>query len=333
MELLCGDIGGTKTLLQRVILDGDRIEVLDEQRYSSAAYADFIPMLGEFLARVDDVGTIAAACFGVAGPVVSQAAYQTAAVTNLPWHLDTRRLTAETALQRVMLINDFEAVALGIDALPAADFITVQGGEPELHGNRLVVGAGTGLGVAQMVWDGVAYRVLPGEGGHADFAPATPAQLEVSQWLMQQHGRCAAEFVVSGPGLVNLFRCLTALDGAGSAEQHHIMSATDPAAAIAAAAADAPDSLAGRAVDLFVEAYGALTGNLALTCLPLGGVYIAGGIAAKMVERLTDGRFIQAFNAKGKMASLMQRMPVKVVTNQAVGLIGSRVQAAKLANL
>lgn len=334
MELLCGDIGGTKTLLQRVAVADDAIEVMAEQRFSSGDYVSFDLILHDFLARQPNSGAIAAACFGVAGPVTQTGASQKASVTNLPWQMDSAELSSRFNLPKVALINDFEAIGYGIAALPESDFVTLQTGQPIEQANRLVIGAGTGLGVAQMVWSCGDYRVIPAEGGHADFAPADVGQLKLAEWVMRSRGRCAVEFVVSGPGLVNIFSCLAESRQQQNSEQYRaIMQASDPAAAIAAAADEHSAILAAQAMELFVAAYGGQAGNFALACLPRGGVYVAGGIAAKIVSRLQDGKFIEAFNAKGKMAQLMLRMPVKVITNPAVGLIGSRVYAEKLATL
>jgi glucokinase len=333
MELLCGDIGGTKTLLQRVAVQKDSIKVLAEQRYPSADYSSFDDILAKFLAHQEH-HAIVAACFGVAGPVEKHEDTQRASITNLPWQMDSDQLAERFALSRVALINDFEAVAHGIDALPGEDLISLQKGQPVAHGNRLVIGAGTGLGIAQMVWNGSEYLIIPTEGGHADFAPANSEQLGLSDYLIRTQGRCSVEFVVSGPGLVNIFSYIAEVNGQSDSDQYQkIMQAADPAAAIANAADRGDSALASHSMELFVQAYGGQAGNFALACLPLGGVYVAGGIAAKISARLQEGEFIAAFNAKGKMAALMQNIPVKVVTNPAVGLIGSRVYAQRLCKL
>jgi len=334
MQLLCGDIGGTKTLLQRVTVEENGFRVLAEQRYPSADYQSFDTILAVFLADLPDRHTIAAACFGVAGPVTKHGTGQRAAITNLPWKMDSEQLATRFDLSRVSLINDFEAIAHGIAALTDNDFINLQTGDPVVHGNRMVIGAGTGLGVALMVWNDEDYLIIPTEGGHADFAPGSTEQLALADYLMSKQGRCSVEFVVSGPGLVNIFTYLAEANGQSGSDQYQkIMQAGDPAAAMASAADKGESDLARQAMELFVMAYGSQAGNFALTCLPMGGVYVAGGIAAKIIARLQGGGFITAFNAKGKMGSLMQRIPVQVITNPAVGLIGSRVYALKLSRL
>ncbi|ALP54231.1 hypothetical protein Tel_14380 [Candidatus Tenderia electrophaga] len=331
MQLLCGDIGGTKTLLQHVVVAANRVEVLTEQRFPSADYPSFDLILEQFLSQHDASG-VAAACFGVAGPVVHTDSGHTAAITNLPWQMDSAGLARRFKLPRVALINDFEAVGHGIDALPESDFVSLQGGEPLAQGNRLVVGAGTGLGVAQMVWGEGGYRVMPSEGGHADFAPGDTMQLKLAEHIMRKHGRCSVEFVLSGPGLMNIFTALAEMKQLlDSLDYQRIRQAADPAAAIATAADQDSASLAGAAMALFVKIYGGQCGNYALACLPRGGVFVAGGIAAKIIQQLRQGDFMAAFNAKGKMAQLMQRMPVNVITNPGVGLIGTRVYAERLA--
>lgn len=331
MQLLCGDIGGTKTLLQRVRVEDGLIEVLAEQRFASGHYPRFDLILAEFLDTQSDRDAIGAACFGVAGPVIQTPDGETATITNLPWQMDSQDLAQAFQLPRVALINDLQAVGHGIEALPDSDFLTLQTGRPQARGNRLVIGAGTGLGLAQMVWSAEEYRVLATEAGHADFAPADAEQLKLVEYMIRRHGRCSVEFIVSGPGLGNIFAYLAERAGPEFAAQvQSVMQAPDRAAAIARAADEADGGPAREAVDLFMRAYGGQAGNFALACLPMGGVYIAGGIAAKNSHRLQAGGFIQAFNAKGKMAKLMQTIPVSVVTNAAVGLLGSRVYAQKI---
>ncbi len=334
MKLLCGDIGGTKTLLQLVDVHENHIEVLVEKRYSSSHYNSFDLILEEFLSKPIQTNTISAACFGVAGPVIRSDTSQSATITNLPWQMDSSKIAHRFKLEHVALINDFEAIGYGITALTTEDFVNLQQGESVRHGNQLVIGAGTGLGVAQRIWTGGEYLVIPTEGGHTEFAPADPQQLKLAEYLMQHKGRSSIEFVLSGPGLVNLYSFLHEQDQpSDSAEYQSIMQSPDPAAAIAQAANASQTSLASQAMTIFAQAYGGQAGNFALSSLAVGGVFIAGGIAAKNLHHLQAGLFIDAFNAKGKMSHIMQRIPVNVIVNQSVGLIGSRVYGEKIARL
>ena len=334
MQLLCGDIGGTKTLLQLVNIHTDQIDVLKEQRYPSSLYAQFDLILDDFLQGHNDRNAIAATCFGVAGPVIHSNESQSASITNLPWQMDSSALANRFKLANVALINDFEAVAYGISALQENDLESLQTGVAHEYGNQVVVGAGTGLGVAQMIWTGEDYKIIATEGGHADFAPADEKQIRLSDYLIKHKGRSSIEFVLSGPGLVNVFTFINEQNQQmDSKEYRRIMQCSDPAAAIASAAEADKESAAFVALKMFVQAYGGQAGNFALSSLALGGVYIAGGIAPRILPHLRSGEFIDAFNAKGKMSQLMQRIPVAVITNPTVGLIGSRVYAQKLTKL
>lgn len=331
MRILCGDIGGTKTLLQLVEIAATDSHIIKQERYVSNDYPQFDLLIRDFLNTVSKQDSIDSACFGVAGPVIKNNAGQTASVTNLPWHLSSSHLAHDFSIQNVALINDFQAIGYGISALNQKDLVILQTGCPIDHANQLIVGAGTGLGVAQLIWTGSDYKVAPTEAGHSDFAAANELQLELNHFLIKKEGRCSVEFVVSGPGLVNIFEFLALRSNQFETEScQSIILSPDPAAAIAEAADNDISSIAGQTMDLFIQAYAGQAGNFALSSLALNGVYIAGGIAPKILHRLQSGAFMDAFNAKGKMSHLMRNIPVKVVTNSEVGLIGSRVYAQKL---
>jgi glucokinase len=328
MKILCGDIGGTKTLLQLAEVNGGQINVIDQHRYLSNNYADFYMIVSDFLANHLDI-KIHSACFGVAGPVFQSTNGQSATITNLPWQIDTVTLARRFQINSATIINDFQAVGYGLDALSDDDFVTLQVGEPISPANQLVIGAGTGLGVAQRIWDDNHYRVIATEGGHADFAPATELQLKLAAFLISRFGRCSIEHVVSGPGLVNVYSFLAEQQNQQATSHYQaIISSDDPAAAISQSA-QAKQKLAIDAIELFVEAYGTQAGNFALSSLALGGVYIAGGIAPKLIEFIQAPPFMEAFRKKGKMVGLMGQMPVRVVINAEVGLLGSRVIAER----
>jgi glucokinase len=335
MIVLYGDIGGTKTLLQLAEVTPDNLSIIAEQRYLSQDYTEFDSVVSHFLKEycAHNTNKIDAACFGVAGPVIEAADGQQASITNLPWLMDSTRLEQKYQIAKVKLINDFVAVGYGIEALSAADFETLQTGKPIDNTNKLIIGAGTGLGVAQLIWHDSGYQIIATEGGHADFAPANISQLQLSQYLIEHYGRSAMEFVLSGPGLTNVYSFLAQKNDQLETEQFkRIINSEDPATAIAQAAENSDDPTATAAMDLFVSSYGAQAGNFALGSLALGGVYIAGGIAPKIIHHLHKGAFIKSFSAKGKMASLMEKIPVQVVMNSNVGLLGSQVVAIKMLN-
>ncbi len=331
MRILCGDIGGTKTLLQLVDVSTSNLHIVKQARYDSHDYPQFDQLINHFLGTVSNQHTIDAACFGVAGPVITANTNQTASVTNLPWQISSSQLATKFSIQHVALINDFQAIGYGISSLNKNDLVMLQAGKPIDHANQLIIGAGTGLGVAQLIWTGREYKVSPTEAGHCDFAAVNELQFELHQHLLKQQGRCSVEFVVSGPGLVNIFEFLAFRSHQLETDScQSIILSSDPAAAIAEAADSNKNSIANQAMDLFIQAYASQAGNFALSSLALNGVYIAGGIAPKILHRLQDGAFMEAFNAKGKMSQLMQNIPVTVITNAEVGLIGSRVYALKL---
>ena len=321
--LLAGDIGGTKTLLQLFEIGGG---VLAEQRYDSAAFTSLEQIIAEFLSDVSS-SSLAAACFGVAGPVEGGRAN----ITNLPWRIDEASISAEFHIPQVRLINDFQAVAYGIEALESSDLVTLQAGVPQECGVRAVIGAGTGLGEGFMVWQGGYYQAFPSEGSHADFAPGDALQIELLRYLATRYGHVSYERLVSGPGLVDIFEFLCAGRGQqATVELQSAMKSGDPAAAISDCAMGGRDDLAVSALDLFVRVYGAEAGNLALKVLARGGVYIAGGIAAQIMSKMKDGEFVRAFADKGRFAGLLRDIPVHVVLNPKVGLMGAARVAERM---
>lgn len=327
MRILAVDLGGTKTLLELSEFDGVRSTVIAEQRYISADHTSFENIVSDFITHHH--GIITAACIAIAGPVNVSVDGETAKITNLPWHLDNRRLATQFKISHVKLINDFAAVAYGLDGLRDDEFIPLQNVIHDTHGVRLILGAGTGLGVALMVHDGRRYNVLATEGGHAGFAPTSDDELAVFNYLRQTLGHVSIEHVLSGPGLINIYRALHLRERASEESLHTITHSPDPGAAISSAAARG-DNIAHRTLDVFAQIYGNVAGNLALTCLPTGGVYLAGGIAPKLIQRLQGGGFLSAFHNKGKMSHLMPRFPINVVMNPNIGLIGARLIAQRM---
>jgi glucokinase len=324
--LLAGDIGGTKTLLALAQAQGEVPRLLFQRRYASGEQADFDTMLAAFLdeARAAGLGgePIARACFGVAGPIAGRQAKP----TYLPWTLDADVIERRYAIGTTTLVNDFAAAAAGILTLEAGELVTLQEGEPQQHAPRVVLGAGTGLGVAFLVWNGSDWQVVSGEGGHVGFAPADAEQLDLWRCLAERHGRVTAERVVSGAGLADIYRCLVQ---AGLApESPDPLTSPDPPAAVALAAGHGSGT-ATRALGIFVRAYAAFAGDLALTVLARGGVFLAGGIAAKILPWLQDGAFRDSFNAKQGHGILTSRVPVHVVANEHLGLQGAAWLASR----
>jgi glucokinase len=347
--LLAGDIGGTKTILRLVKLTAVTPPKLTltpcfETTYSSQAYPDLVPMVKEFLqaagAHMDQPIQAERACFAIAGPVVDNCSN----LTNLAWSLEGDRLQAELALARVELINDFEAVGYGVFGLEPADLHTLQAGDYHPQAPVAILGAGTGLGQGFAIRQGDRWVVFPSEGGHADFAPRSELEFQLLRYLVDKHqiSRVSVERVVSGQGIVSIYQFLR--DREFATESPEIAQAItawerqtgrktktiDPAAVIAIAAAENRDRLCQKAMDIFVEAYGAEAGNLGLKFLPYGGLYVAGGIAAKNLNLMTSGPFMDAFSHKGRVSPLLDKVPVHIVLNPQVGLIGAALKAAEL---
>ncbi len=332
MKVLAGDLGGTKTLLMIGECRGAQVTSLYEQRYESAAFDNLLPMLQTFLHSAGDHARgLERACIAVAGPVTETPDGQSASITNLPWRFDSGSLAEQLGIAHVRLINDFQGVGYGIEALGEADVVTLQNGAPRAGGPRVVLGAGTGLGEGVLVWARDFYEVLPSEGGHADFAPTDAEQIELLRSLLTEFDHVSCERLICGQGLVRIYEFLRARNVAPESEAlRTAMARGDVAAAISAAGLAKTDKLAQAALDLFVRLYGAQAGNLALTVLATGGVYVAGGIATKILDKLRDGVFMKAFLAKGRMAALLADMPVRVVVNERVGLLGGALAASRL---
>ena len=302
--MLCGDIGGTKSLLG---LTQDGAFVVD-RRYANADFPDFSSVLAAFFADTrTDSSLIRGGCLAIAGPIADDG--RSARLTNLPWSLDTDALSRRFDLPTLTLANDFAAAALGaVTASPAHRF-TLQEGELLGSAPRLVVGAGTGLGMAIVLPQGETWRVVPGEGGHIAFAPADEEQMALWSFLRARHGRVTWERVASGPGLAAI---------------HEFVGGVElPPEVIATRAQALPNSAERRSLNLFLAAYGAFAGDMAMACLARGGVFLAGGIAAKLLPLLPQSGFLGAFNAKAEHADLAARMPIHVATDPLLGLHGA----------
>lgn len=330
MNILAGDIGGTKTLLQLSQPKRGRFEKIYEKRYASADYDEFLPLVQDFVhyAHVETGLRAETACFGIAGPVSGR----TAVTTNLPWKIDADELEKVFNIGKVRLINDFQSVGYGIEALEADDLVTLQAGTAAAQGTQVIIGAGTGLGQGFLVWQNDHYEVVASEGGHSSFAPTNALQIELLKYLQQRYQWATWERAVSGRGLANIFDFLVETQNLNpSPDMARALALDDPAAVISRFALAKEDAAAVQALDMFAELYGAQAGNLALLGLATGGVFVAGGVAPKIIAKLTDGAFIKAFLDKEEhMQGLLRAMPVKVIVNENVGLLGSAVAAARL---
>lgn len=314
MKIVAGDIGGTKVLLQLVDASQSGRTVLAEERYESNAYATFDELLAAFV-KEHIVGPIDAACFAVAGPVFADRAE----VTNLTWKMDAMALAKKFSIGRLSLINDFYAVALGVPILEPADVLVLNAGTRVHFAPIAILGAGTGLGEANLVHDGSKWNVVPSEGGHADFAPQDEEQSRLFLALHAKYGHVSWERLLSGTGLVNIHNFVS-----GEDQPYDETLPMKIAKALAAG-----DAAAARTFSIFVDIYGAEAGNMALRLLARGGVYLAGGVAAKNIDQFTDGRFMTAFLRKGRFQHILAAIPVNLITNPKVGLLGAAEMAAR----
>ncbi len=325
MIVLAGDVGGTNARLATVELDGRTARIARAVKYPSRDYPGLGPIVRRFCEEV--ASRPDRACFGIACPVVGD----DCTAPNLPWSVNARRLAADIDIPRTAIINDFVGVGYGIELLDPSDLATLQEGSPTPEGPIALIGAGTGLGQGFLFWERDHYRVLPSEGGHGDYAPRGKLQTGLLQFLRQQFGRVSWERVLSGPGMVNAYRYLLA--SAVAPEQVAVraeMEKEDPATVITRHGLARTDCLSESALDLVCEILGAQAGNLALTVVSTGGVYLAGGIAPRIMERLKSGPFLSAFQDKGRMSELLSRVPVHVIMNPNVGLLGAAAVAGRM---
>lgn len=322
--LLAADIGGTKTLCQLADEEG---HIRLQQRFLSQDFESFEQLLDAFLHLPDARGVdISSACIAVAGPVDGDSGR----VTKLPWQLHASVLAEQFQIKHVQLCNDFEAVGHGIAALAPSELETLQQGEPNLTMPRAVIGAGTGLGQAILVPENGDWRVLPTEGGHVDFAAQTSTQQLLLEQVQKRFGHVSYDRLVCGSGLETIYLFLRDYKQIEENPQLRLaMLHGDPAAAISEYASIHHDPLSSQALDLFVSIYGAQAGNLALSVMARGGIYLAGGIVGKNIAKFREAGFLEAFRAKGRMQDLMEKMPVYVVLEPEVGLKGAQLLARK----
>lgn len=316
--ILAGDIGGTNARLAVFDVSNGNFRLISASVFPSREYRGLDEIVNKFVDTLDLHPD--AACFGVAGPVRNGRVE----TSNLPWVVESKRLADELKLKKAVLINDLEANAWGIAALEPKDVVSLNRVKGSPIGNQAVIAAGTGLGEAGMYWDGSQHHIFACEGGHGDFAPRNELEIELFRYLSGRYGHVSYERVVSGPGLVNVFHFLR---DTGRGEEPQWLSDQmlhmDPAAAISRAALDGKSSLSEQALDLFISIFGAEAGNLALKLMATGGVYLGGGIAPKLLPKLSGPLFMHSFVGKGRMQPLLESIPVHVITNDKTALMGA----------
>jgi glucokinase len=325
VTVLAGDIGGTKTALGLFDRTERGLVLLREDTLPSRGFATLEAAIERFLAAAPRPA-LDAVCLGVAGPVVDGRSV----ATNLPWIIDERALAASIPATRVKLLNDLEVAAHGVLGLPESELHVLQPGVPR-RGHMVLIAAGSGLGEALVVQDGDRRIVIASEGGHADFAPRDDVEEDLLRFLRKEFGRVSLERVLSGPGLFNVYRFLRDTGWTReSADVAERMQAGDPSAVVTEMALTGRDPMSAKALDIFVSVYGAEAGNLALKAMAVGGVFVGGGIAPRILPRLTSGAFASAFRDKGRLAPLMEAIPIRVALNPRAPLLGAARVAADL---
>ena len=322
--ILAGDIGGTKTHLGLFRITDGRCYLSFEETFLSKNYPNLEAILRDFLKDEKGIG---AACFGIAGPVIEDRV----TATNLPWHLDRRSLQRELSVGKVALINDLVANAYGIAVLKKNEFEVLNTGK-KMNGNAALISAGTGLGEAILFWNGKRYVPSPSEGGHAEFAPRNPLEMELLEYLLGFFNHVSYEHILSGEGLFRIYQFLRDIKGCGREPQwlSRRMAQEDPAQVISETARRKRNRLCWMALNMFTSIYGAAAGNLALQVMAVGGVYVGGGIAPKIVWKLKEGAFREAFRDKGRLSDMIARIPVKVIMNDGAALLGAASYAMEL---
>jgi glucokinase len=324
--ILAGDVGGTKCNLALFSEQNGKLEIAFRQRFASKDFAKFDLIIKEFTRQASshlNGDKVRAAGFGVAGPVINNRIH----ATNLPWIIDADSLTKELSLETVALMNDLGAWGHSLEHLPPEDFVVLNPGKPVPGASRALLAAGTGLGESVLYWDGKRYRVVPSEGGHSDFAPHTDQEIELLKFMRARYPQVSWELILSGRGFRTLHEFLSSSVG------HPVFDdpEADPAPFITKAALAKECPVCVQTLDLWTDIYGAEAGNLALKVLALGGVYVAGGIAMKILPKMKDGAFFKAFKDKWHFSEMLSHIPVSVVLNESAPLIGAAHEA--LANL
>lgn len=323
--ILAGDVGGTKVHLALYGFVNGRLEHVKDERFPAKQYASLEQVVKEFLRKEGREGEVTAACFGVPGPVRDGRLK----LTNLPWTLDSRQLSRDLNIEHLFLINDLEANGYGIAELGPDQILVLSEGDCSQMGNRGLVSAGTGLGEAALVWNGKLHVPMPSEGGHCDFAPRNEDEIELLQFLRKKlNGRVSYERVVSGMGLTNIYEFLRDVKKLEETKElAERMKTEDPNAVISELGLAGTSELCVKTLDMFVSSYGAEAGNLALKVLAIGGMYLGGGIAPRILTKMKDGAFMKAFTDKGRLSDLLVQTPVRIILESRAALLGAAAYA------
>ncbi|MGO9438007.1 MAG: glucokinase [Terracidiphilus sp.] len=320
--ILAGDVGGTKVHLALYDFTNGQLKYTRDERYAAKEFHGLEEIVKLFLGAEK----VTSACFGVPGPVRDGRLR----LTNLPWTLDSRELATDLGIQHVFLINDLEANGYGIAELTADQIYTLSEGDPSQIGNRALIAAGTGLGEGFLAWNGRMHVPYPSEGGHVDYAPRNEDEIDLLRFLQQKYnGRISFERVVSGMGMTGIYDFLREVKGVEEPVwlAAKMAEANDPNSVITEMGLAAKSELCAKTLDMFVSAYGAEAGNLALKVLSVGGLYVGGGIAPRILEKLKDGTFMKAFTDKGRLSQLLINTPVRVILESRAALMGAAAYA------
>lgn len=313
---IAGDIGGTKTHL--ALFDNKNPQhILKQKKYPSQNFASLEEIVFDFLKDENPINT---GCFGIAGPIENGRCR----ATNLPWFIDAEEMAKKLNISKVYLINDLEANAWGLGWLKEEELLILNEGRKDSIGNQALIAAGTGLGEAGMYWDGNKHHPFPCEGGHCDFGPSDEEQIELWRYLKGQYKHVSYERILSGPGLISLYKFLIHTGREKEAEStKQAMLVDNPSKIITDKALSKECKVCERALDLFVYIYGEEAGNLALKLLSLGGLFIGGGIAPKIMSVMKQGLFMKGFLSKGRLAHVLSQMPIKLILNENTALLGA----------
>ena len=318
--ILAGDIGGTNARLAAFETEGSRLLCVVEKVYPSKEHNGLPEIVADFV-KTEGIPA-RSACFGVAGPVRGGRSK----ISNLPWVIDSRELATQLRLRTVGLINDLEALAYGLEMLESKDFVTISEGARDADGNMAVVSAGSGLGEAGLYWDGFRHHPFACEGGHTEFAPKNDVEIELLEYLMKKYGHqhVSYERILSGPGVQNVYEFLrdTGKEEEPAWLKETLAEARDVPALISELALSNKAPICDRTLSIFVSVFGSEAGNCALKFMGTGGVFVA-GIAGRIVPKLKGPAFMDSFLDKGRMKSLLETVPVKIVLNDDSGLIGA----------
>ena len=327
--ILAGDVGGTKVELALCKFERGKLLTVHDHRFHAKDFPGLVQVVEAFLAECKQVLgqpiDVLAACFGVPGPV----RHGRLKLTNLPWILDSSQLSLDLKIEHVFLINDLEANGYGVAELAPEQILVLSQGDPAAQGNRALIAAGTGLGEAILVWNGHTYQPMASEGGHSDFAARNEEEIGLLRYLQKTvGGRVSWERVISGIGLTNVYAYCRDVKGMQEpAWLKDRMRTEDPNAVIGELGESGASDLCVEALNIFVSAYGAEAGNLALKVLAVAGMYVGGGIAPKLLKKMQDGTFMKAFTDKGRLSDLLIQTPVRLILESRAALMGAAAYA------